>query len=118
MRSDRRNYKKCVILIQEIFGVNKHIHFYEEKFCKMGFDVVIPYLIDSGKVFDYEDERNAYMHYMSHIGFEKSKNDVETVIHDLSLQYDEIHLVGFGVGATTAWLCSANNNVKSIMGFY
>lgn len=118
MSSPRLNTKKCVILIQDIYGINKQMHYYEELFCKMGFDVVIPYVIDAGRVFDYEEEQNASAHFMENIGFEKSKKDLESVIQDLSTMYGEIHLVGFSVGATTAWLCSENKKVKSVLGFY
>ena len=43
---------------------------------------------------------------MDYIGFEKAHKQVVALINELSKKYKEIHVIGFSIGATIAWLCS------------
>ena len=43
---------------------------------------------------------------MNDIGFEKGFAQVQNLLLELKDTYKEIHIVGFSIGATIAWLCS------------
>lgn len=118
MEQFKQNSSYCVILLHEIYGVNEHMKYYANFLYQKGFDVYMPSLIKNDKVFSYEEEELAYNNFVDNIGFEKAKQVVEDLINRLSKEYTQIHLIGFSIGATTAWLCSNNNNVHKIIGFY
>ena len=114
----KENSNRCVILLHEIYGVNAHMKHYATFLYEKGFDVYVPNLLQRATAFSYEEEELAYQNFMGNIGFEKAKNDVDTLINNLSKEYEQIRIVGFSVGATIAWLCSDNIYVHKVVGFY
>ncbi|MTD31935.1 dienelactone hydrolase family protein [Planomicrobium sp. YIM 101495] len=114
----KQNAKKCVILLHEIYGINQHITGYAKLFFQEGFDVYVPDLSGRSEPFSYEEEELAYENFMSNVGFSKAAKQVEQLIQEISPQYEEVRIVGFSVGATIAWLCSANPSVQKVIGFY
>lgn len=114
----KQNSSQCVILLHEIYGINSHIKHYANAFYQKGFDVYIPNLLQRITPFSYEEEELAYQNFMTNVGFEKSQNDVNALINNLSKEYSHIRIIGFSIGATIAWLCSNHPSVHKIVGFY
>lgn len=114
----KQNSKQCVILLHEIYGVNKHIKHYAHAFYQRGFDVYVPDLLQKTTPFSYDEEELAYQNFMTNVGFEKAQNEVNALIHQLSNKYSHIRIVGFSIGATIAWLCSNNPSVHKVVSFY
>lgn len=88
-----------------------------ETFEKKGYAVFCPNLLNH-EPFDYTEEETAYNHFMDNVGFEKAANKIKTLINETTNDYERIHLLGFSVGATVAWLCSEEESVDAIVGYY
>ncbi|WP_274309962.1 dienelactone hydrolase family protein [Solibacillus daqui] len=114
----KQNSSRCIVLLHEIYGINQHMEYYAKLFYKQKFDVYIPNLINNETSFPYEEEERAYRHFIENVGFEKAYKQVIALIDALSKEYIEIHVIGFSVGATVAWLCSNHENVHRVVGFY
>lgn len=110
--------KKAIVLLHEIYGVNVHIEHYAKEFIALGYDVYCPNLLQLEQPFPYVEEQQAYAHFMNDIGFEKGFAQVQNLILELKDTYKEIHIVGFSIGATIAWLCSELTVVTSVVGYY
>ena len=110
--------KKAVVLLHEIYGVNNHIQYYKSKFINLGYDVYCPNLLQLEQPFPYEEEQRAYAHFMNDIGFEQSFAQVQSLLEELKDTYKEIHIIGFSIGATIAWLYSELMGVTSVVGYY
>ena len=108
--------KTLVILIPEIYGVNEHMKSIEDILQKEGFDVICPNLLNR-EAFLYSEEAEAYNYFINQIGFENSCNKIKKLVQYYRNQYQSIFLLGFSVGATTAWL-SSQLAVEGIVGFY
>ena len=110
--------KKAVVLLHEIYGVNNHIQQYKSKFIALGYDVYCPNFIQLEQPFPYEEEQEAYAYFMNDIGFEKSFVQVQNLLLECKDTYKEIHIVGFSIGATIAWICSELTRITSVVGYY
>jgi len=110
--------KKAIVLLHEIYGVNAHIQHYANEFIDLGYDVYCPNLLQLEQPFLYEQEQQAYAHFINDIGFEKSFDQVQNLLKELKDTYKEIHIIGFSIGATIAWLCSELTAVTSVVGYY
>jgi len=75
--------KKAVVLLHEIYGVNNHIQQYKSEFIALGYDVYCPNLLQLEQSFPYEQEQQAYAHFMNDIGFEKGFAQVQNLILEL-----------------------------------
>lgn len=113
----RQGKSKVVVILHEIYGVNDHIKNYSNRFSELGYDVVCPNFLQNGRVFSYEEERQAYENFLK-LGFEESTRKVTTLIKQLLFEYKEVYIVGFSIGATIAWLCSEIEGIRHIVGFY
>lgn len=114
----KQNSNQCAILLHEIYGVNAHMKYYAHALYEKGFDVYVPDLLQRAAAFSYEEEELAYQNFITTIGFETAKNEVNALINNLSKEYTHIHIIGFSIGATIAWLCSNNPYVHKVVGFY
>lgn len=94
----------AVIVLHEIYGVNRHILDLCADYQALGFDVYCPDLYDSVKPFPYNRQTEAYEFFMNHVGFEifPSINDFAA---QLRPRHTRLFLLGSSVGATLAWLC-------------
>ncbi len=100
------NSENLIILIHEIYGVNRFIKDTANRFALYGYDVVCPDLCGLEHPFDYSEQEAAYRYFLENIGFEKGTDIVINLAKQFESSYKRIFLVGFSVGATTAWLCS------------
>lgn len=82
------------------------------------FDVICPSLYEHETAFEYIQEEDAYQHFMENVGFTNASKKIKCVLSDMKDRYEKVYIVGFSVGATIAWLCSEENGVDGIVGFY
>ncbi|ARF18787.1 dienelactone hydrolase family protein [Sporosarcina ureae] len=108
----------CVIILHEIYGINPFIKDTCESLSKQNFDVVCPNLLPLEAPFDYAQEETAYKNFMAYAGFDDSADKVKELVKGIKDQYSKIFILGFSVGATVAWLCSEEECVDGIVGYY
>nr|WP_106782876.1 dienelactone hydrolase family protein [Lysinibacillus timonensis] len=107
-----------IIVIHEIYGINPHIVGVCEKLATYDVDVICPNLIEREHPFEYTQEETAYRHFMDHVGFKNAFQKVKNIIVEFRYQYTNIFIIGFSVGATVAWLCSEEECVDGVVGYY
>ena len=108
----------AIIVIHEIYGINQHMKNFCGFLSKQNFDVICPNLLGRDTPFDYTQEEIAYHHFMENLGFENALHKIKGVISDIKNEYKRIYVVGFSVGATVAWLCSEEESVDAVVGYY
>jgi dienelactone hydrolase len=84
---------------------------------EQGVDVFCPDLL-CRPAFDYVKEHEAYRYFMDNVGFLHAKHKVEDLIDDVWVAYEKVVIVGFSVGATVAWLCSEDERIDGVVGYY
>jgi carboxymethylenebutenolidase len=112
-----------LVLVQEIFGVNKHIRSVADSYAKDGFLVVAPAIFDRyerGLDLGYEgaDLQKAMSFF--------PKLNIDDILKDIaaSLEYarkktaKKVGVVGYCLGGTIAWLSAARLHVDAAVGYY
>lgn len=107
----------AVIVVHEIYGVNRHMKDICRSLGEQGVDVFCPDLLDR-TAFDYAEEDEAYRYFMENVGFSCARRKVEDLIADVRNTYEKVIIVGFSVGATVAWLCSEDGRIDGVVGYY
>ena len=108
-----------IVVLHEIYGINQHIEMVCKNFCEAGYDIICPNLIDRKQAFKYEEQEEAYQHFMNHIGFDLAFQQVKQLIIQAKTQYNHVFILGYSIGATIAWLCSNEENIcDGILGYY
>ncbi|MFB5284063.1 dienelactone hydrolase family protein [Peribacillus sp. Hz7] len=108
----------AIIVIHEIYGINQHMKSFCELLSEQHFDVICPNLLERDTPFDYSQEHLAYHHFMENVGFENALHKIKDVLSDIKNEYKSIYVVGFSVGATVAWLCSEEESIDGVVGYY
>lgn len=67
--------------------------------------------------FSYSEASEAYDYFRHQVGFEIYK-EIEQLIERLKLQYEQVFVIGFSVGATVAWRCCENLKCDGIICCY
>lgn len=112
------NSNSLILVIHEIYGINQHIKSFCELLSKQGFDVTCPHLLEREIPFEYSHEEAAYRHFMEHAGFDRAAQKIKDLLLDVKDEYEKIYIIGFSIGATVAWLCSEEDCVDGIVGYY
>ena len=107
-----------IIVIHEIYGLNEHMQGFCESLSNQGFDVICPNLLDRESPFDYSQEDAAYRHFMENVGFTGALHKIKDILSDVKDKYQKIFILGFSAGATVAWLCSEDECVDGMVGYY
>lgn len=107
-----------IIVIHEIYGLNEHMQGFCESLSNQGFDVICPNLLDRETPFDYSQEDAAYRHFMENVGFTGALHKIKDILSDVKDEYQKIFILGFSAGATVAWLCSEDEYVDGMVGYY
>lgn len=107
-----------IIVIHEIYGLNEHMQGFCESLSNQGFDVICPNLLDRETPFDYSQEDAAYRHFMENVGFTGALHKIKDILSDVQDEYQKIFILGFSAGATVAWLCSEDECVDGMVGYY
>ena len=116
MKKKIENGKKAIIVLHEIYGVNKFIQEQCQKFNNDGYDVFCPNLIGKPP-FSYENSDEAYDFFVKNIGFEVYK-EINMLVNKLKETYSNVFILGFSVGATIAWRCCENSLCSGIIYCY
>lgn len=114
----QKNSDTVIIVIHEIYGLNQHMQRFCELLSKQGFDVICPDLLERETPFDYSQEEAAYRHFMENVGFTDALHKIKDILSDIKDEYQKIFILGFSAGATVAWLCSEEECVDGIVGYY
>lgn len=109
---------KLIIVVHEIYGINQHMVDLCELLSEQNFDVICPNLLEQEIPFDYFQEVNAYHNFMDNVGFKNGLHKVKNILLDIQDEYSKVFIIGFSVGATIAWLCSEEECVDGIVGYY
>ena len=112
------NSNSLIIVIHEIYGINQHIKSFCELLTKQNFEVICPNLLEREMPFDYSQEEAAYRYFMEHVGFNRAARKIKDLLLDIKDEYETIYIIGFSIGATIAWLCSEEDCVDGIVGYY
>ncbi|MDQ1143900.1 dienelactone hydrolase [Bacillus sp. SORGH_AS 510] len=107
-----------VIVIHEIYGINQHMVSICEKLSLQGFDVICPNLLEREQPYDYAEEKVAYQNFMENVGFSHAVQKIKDILSTFKNEYQKIYIIGFSVGATVAWLCSEEDYLNGIVGYY
>ncbi|WP_223587539.1 dienelactone hydrolase family protein [Neobacillus bataviensis] len=107
-----------LIVIHEIYGINQHIKNFCDLLSKQDFDVICPNLLDREQPFDYSEEENAYLNFMENVGFSDAVHKIKNLLLGVKNKYQKIYIIGFSVGATVAWLCSEEECLDGVVGYY
>lgn len=107
-----------VIVIHEIYGINQHIKNFCELLSKQNYDVISPNLLEREQPFDYSDEELAYLNFIENVGFSEAVHKIKKLLLDIQKKYEKIYIIGFSVGATVAWLCSEEECLDGVVGYY
>lgn len=108
MQEYRNNADVLIVVLHEIYGLNDHIAGVCQHFAESGYDVICPDLLDGKPAFDYAREEEAYRYFFNYVGLEASVKKIAFLLRQEESAYRQIFLLGFSVGATIAWLCSAD----------
>jgi len=114
----RNNSDTVIIVIHEIYGINKHIINVCEKLSKHKYDIIAPNLLNDKIAFNYDQEEVAYNNFMNNIGFENAMENIKRILHSVRSHYKKIYVLGYSIGATLAWLCSQTELCDLVVGFY
>ncbi|MFK2825908.1 dienelactone hydrolase family protein [Bacillus sp. B190/17] len=114
----RKNSNTLIIVLHEIYGINKHIKGVCQALSDYGFDIFCPNLLEREAPFAYIEEEIAYRYFMNNIGFARAVYKVEELLAERKSEYQKIFIVGFSVGATVAWLCSEKKYINGMVGYY
>lgn len=110
------NNKSAIIVLHEIYGVNKFIEDVCEQYHRIGFDVYSPNLLNK-KSYSYEQVAEAYDNFKSEIGFHVY-SQINTLVAILKEKYEKVFILGFSVGATIAWRCSEYSMCDGVIACY
>ncbi|NRD77078.1 dienelactone hydrolase family protein [Bacillus sp. BRMEA1] len=118
MTKIQKKKESLIIVLHEIYGINQHIKSFCEILSDQDYDVICPNLLEQDGPFDYSEEMIAYRHFMENVGFMGAVKKIKNLLLDVRVQYRKIYLIGFSVGATVAWVCSEEEGLNGIVGYY
>lgn len=111
--------QSVIVVLHEIYGVNKYIISVCKYYKGLGYDVVCPNLLNTAKTYSYEEEQEAYKNFVENVGFKAAAEKVKSLILKLKKEYNKVFLLGFSIGATIAWILSDEDKLcHSITGYY
>ncbi len=119
MTNSDSNSNSLIIVLHEIYGVNRHIKTIAQNFSATGYDVVCPNFLGLSKPFKYTQQEAAYQHFVLNVGFERAANQITKLVAEAREKYKHIFILGYSVGATIGWLCSEQSNMcDGVIGYY
>jgi carboxymethylenebutenolidase len=114
----------AVVVVQEIFGVNRHIRSIVDYYATQGFTAMAPGLFDRvqpGLQLNYNSaDASRGMQIATQIGLEKALLDVAATIRHAAggSPPTKVGVVGFCYGGTLAWLAATRLNPAAAVGYY
>jgi len=116
MQEYKNNNEVAIIMLHEIYGINKFMEEICEEYHAAGFDVYCPSLLKK-ECFLYANSSEAYKYFVDEIGFDIYK-EIDLQIKQLKTSYKKVFVLGFSVGATIAWRCSESSLADGIICCY
>ena len=117
--------KAALVVVQEIFGVNKNIQMAADEWASHGFLVIAPAMFDrfeKGVNLNYDKAGFAEaMRLLSHFApdMQPQTLDVDAAIDWLRNETEKsVGVVGYCFGGTMAWLSACRLKVEATVGFY
>lgn len=107
----------AIIVLHEIYGINRHIAGVCNQYFAGGYDVYCPDLLNLKHPFDYEQQEEAYKYFTENIGFDIA-GKVDELVEQIRPKYRKVILLGFSIGATMAWLCAGGSRCDGMIGYY
>ena len=117
IREFKANSDAAVIVLHEIYGVNRHILDLCAAHQALGFDVYCPNLYCAADPFPYNRQEEAYAFFMRHVGFEVFPS-INAFAAQLRPRYTRLFLLGSSVGATLAWICGNSGPYDGVVCCY
>lgn len=114
----------AIVLIQEIFGVNKHIRSVADDYAAQGFLVIAPALFDRAErnlELTYEPaDVTKGMNAVMKIGLDAALKDVAAAIRYArsGLGTGKVGVLGYCFGGTLAWLAATRLDPDVAVGYY
>lgn len=109
----------AVLVLHEIYGLNEHMETVCDMFFEQGMDVYCPNFLSQDSPFPLEQEKEAYGFFMQKVGFERSTKIAIDYVQQFRNSYQNLYIVGYSVGATTAWIASSKTQlIDGMIGFY
>lgn len=115
--------KAALVVVQEIFGVNKQIQGAADKWAADGYLVIAPAMFDRMEKhvnlgYDKAGWDKA-MQLAQQINFDNSVKDLEAAVNWLRGQTQKkVGVVGYCYGGTMAWLASTRLPIDAAVGYY
>lgn len=107
----------AVVVLHEIYGINRHISDACRKYHAHGYDVYCPNLIDKPEPFDYAQREEAY-DFFKNRGYERAYERVGRLTARIRPDYRTVVLLGFSAGATIAWVLSESGPCDGVVAYY
>ena len=112
-----------LVVVQEIFGVNRHIRSVADRFAREGFYSVAPALFDRVERnvdwgYDGESSKKG-MAIVQKIGIDNSVKDLEAALQYAAKETGKpVGVVGYCYGGTLAWLSATRLSPAAVVGYY
>jgi carboxymethylenebutenolidase len=112
-----------LVVVQEIFGVNRHIRSVADGYAKAGFLAVAPALFDRyerGLELGYEGEdMQKASSLVSRLNLEDALKDTSTALEYARRQTEKkVGVIGYCFGGTITWLAAGRLGVNAAVGYY
>ena len=112
--------KGCIIVIQEIFGVNAHIRRDTDKFARLGYMAVAPAVFDRvqpGTEMGYDKTTmEKGIELVNKLGMDNALRDIRATANYL-LTFGPVGAVGYCWGGSVAWACATRLGIPAV-GYY
>jgi len=115
----------ALVLLQEIFGVNRHIRSVADTYAESGFHVVAPALFDriqAGVELDANVSEDVALArgFATRLDVEKTLQDVAAAVSFARARTgrDKVGVIGFCLGGIYAWLSSTRLEIDAAVGYY
>lgn len=118
MISIEQKSETVIVVLHEIYGINQHMQHMCRLLSDQGYDVICPDLLGREAPFEYSQEEAAYRNFVENVGFTQAASQIKRMLLAIQNRYEKIFVLGFSVGATIAWLCSEEQKVDGIVGYY
>jgi carboxymethylenebutenolidase len=113
--------KGGIVVIQEIFGLNKHIKDVTDRIAKEGYTAIAPALFDRirpGIELGYEQkDLQEGLGYMQQVGNDTPMQDIQAAADELR-KGGKVGAVGFCWGGQLAWMAAKNVTLDGAVGYY
>jgi dienelactone hydrolase len=106
----------ALIVLHEIYGINRFIEDICVDYAQLGYDVFCPNMLER-ECFPYDAEQAAYQYFIDKAGFDRNL-EIGAMAFALKDDYEHVFLLGFSAGATIAWKVASEVNVDGVVCCY